>query len=98
MLANPCSSKVCDRDAMTARSTTRAAGSSSGNPLNGAILGISEVLEIGVGRALPADRRLLAVSGEHDDVVGEGQHLALEALQHRRMVAAGQVGPTDGAG
>src|SRR3954471_15737167 len=98
MLANPCSSKVCASDAITSRSTTRAEGSSSGNPLSGAILAMSEVLQVGVRRALPADGRLLSVAGEHDDVVGEGQHLALEALQHRRMVAAGQVGAADGPG
>src|SRR3954469_14616891 len=86
MFAKPCSSKVRDREAMTSRSTTRAAGSSSGNPLSGVGLAMSTVLEaqwdqVRVGGALPADRRLLPVAGKHDDVVGEGQHLAPQALQ-----------------
>src|SRR6478752_7675306 len=96
MLAKPCSSKVRESDAITSRSTARAAGSSSGNPLSGVGLlmweVLSQVLEEGVRGALAADRGLLAVPGQHHDVVGQRQHLALEALQHGRMVAAGQVG------
>src|SRR6478735_3411756 len=98
MLAKPCSSKVRDSDEMTSRSTARAAGSSSGNPLSGVGLAMSQILEERVGGALAADGGLLSVAGQHDDVVGQGQHLALEALQHRRVVAAGQVGAADRAG
>ena len=58
----------------------------------------SEVLEEGVGGALAPDRGLLAVPGEHDDVVGQRQHLVGQAAQHGGVVAAGQVGATDGAG
>ena len=36
--------------------------------------------------------------GQHDDVVGERQDLVGQAAQHRRVVAAGQVGAADGAG
>ena len=67
-----------------------AAGSSSGNPLSGVGLAIRqsprvtrrrsplalEVEQERVGRALPADGGLLAVAGQHHDVVGERQHLA----------------------
>ena len=92
MLAKPCSSKVRDSEAITARSTTRCSGSSSGNPLSGRTgrlghrwlqtsgrLGRGpaggQVLQERVGRALAADRRLLAVAREHDDVVGSGSTL-----------------------
>src|SRR5688572_25735985 len=114
MLAKPCSSNVWHSEATTSRSTTRSAGSSSGNPLSGLILvamlasqssghstcgsgvGIaSELEQEGVGRALATDGRLVAVAGEHHDVVGEGQHLLGQAAQHRGMVAARQVGPPD---
>src|SRR6478735_957162 len=95
MPAKPCSSKVRRSVSTTCCSTNRCSGSSSGNPLSGVGLAISQVLEEGVGGALAPDRGLLAVSGEDDDVVGQREHLALEALQHRRMVATGQVGATD---
>ena len=36
--------------------------------------------------------------GQHDDVVGQRQHLAGEAAQHRGVVAAREVGAADGAG
>src|SRR3954466_15524589 len=95
--AKPCSSNVRCSVSTTCCSTKRCSGSSSGNPLSGVGLAMSQILEtqgdqVGVGRALAADGRLLAVSGEHDDVVGEGQDLRGEAAQHRGVVAAGQVG------
>src|SRR6476620_11095555 len=97
MPAKPCSSKVRRSVSMTCCSTNRCSGSSSGNPLSGVGLAMSEVLEERVGRALAADGGLLAVSGEHHDVVGQRQHLVGEAAQHRGMVATGQVGAPDRA-
>src|SRR3954447_19427201 len=57
-----------------------------------------EVLEERVRGSLPAYRGLLAVSGQHHDVVGQGEHPRREATQHRRVVSAGQVGASDRAG
>ncbi len=35
------------------------------------------------------------MTGQHDDVVGQGQDLVAQAPEHGRVVAAGQVGATD---
>src|ERR1700754_4394128 len=100
MPANPCSSKGRRRLANTCVSTDRCEGSSSGNPLSGVGLAMSsespgdstrlvpalELEEEGVGRALAADRGLLTVAGQYDDVVGQGQDLLGQAPQHRRVV------------
>ena len=112
MLAKPCSSKVREIEAITSRSTARAAGSSSGKPLSGVgrLMGqsprvtwpgravVGEVEQERVGGALAADRGLLAVPGQHHDVVGQGEHLGAQGLEHRGVVAAGQVGAPDRAG
>src|SRR4051794_981805 len=104
MLAKPCSSKVRERLAITWSSTARYSGSSSGNPLSGVGLSVisvsarsGQVLQERVAAPLLADGGLLAVAGEHHDVVGQGQHLGGQAVQHRRMVAARQVGAPYGA-
>src|SRR5690349_14270827 len=115
MPAKPCSSKVERSRSTTCCSTVRWAGSSSGNPLSGVVLAISEtsgdpvdrvvdrlvVLELEqerVGGALAADAGLLAVAGQHHDVVAQRQHLLAQAAQHGRVVTAGQVGAADGPG
>src|SRR4051812_15559974 len=107
MLAKPCSSKVRESEAMTSRSTTRAAGSSSGNPLSGVGLAfidskssggwtcgtvLLQLEQEGVGRALATDGRLLTMTRQHHDVVGQREDLLGEAAQHRRVVAPRQVG------
>src|SRR5688572_33158014 len=56
-----------------------------------------ELEQEGVGRALAADGGLVAVPREHHDVVGQREHLGAQAAQHRRMVAAREVGASDGA-
>src|SRR6188768_948343 len=113
MLAKPCSSKVRARRAMTCCSTYLWAGSSSGNPLSGVGLLMSEasgdrggaahlvldqVEQERVSRSLAGDAGLLAVAGQHDDVVAQGEHLVAQAAQHRRVVTAGKVGAADRAG
>src|SRR4051812_6468161 len=103
MLAKPCSSNVAARVAITARSTARCSGSSSGNPLSGVGLSLMsqrsavarKVLQERVGGALAADGGLLTMTRQHHDVVGQRQHLGREAVQHGRMVAARQVGAAD---
>ncbi len=59
---------------------------------------VAEQLEQeGVGGTFAADARLIPVTREHDDVVGEREHLVTQAAQHRRMVTPGEVGAPDRA-
>src|SRR5687768_17595440 len=70
---------------------------SSGDWTGGRRLVVLELEQERVGRALAADGRLAAVTRQDHDVVGEGQHLGGEAPQHRRVVAAREVGAADRA-
>src|SRR5690349_14428392 len=103
MPANPCSSKTPASVSSTVASTNRCAGRNSGKPLSGVGLAISqapgdlvdgsvvdEVEQERVGDPLAADRGLLPVAGQHDDVVRERQHLLPQTAQHRRVVTAGK--------
>src|SRR3989454_10635241 len=53
--------------------------------------------EKGVGAALSSNGRLRSMAGVHDGRIGQRKQLALDARDQRPEIAAGKVGPADGA-